>query len=296
MSASLELVTGNATDVGRERSENQDYFGAWESRPVGDLWVVCDGMGGAAGGRTARTTAVEAISRFYHEAGPQVEPAEVLVGAIGEANSAVHQGAQSDPLLKGMGTTVVALLVRGYEAWVAHVGDSRVYLVHDGQLRQLTRDHTLVQNLVDGGALQAEEARDHPNSHILTKSVGIEAAVDVEVGTNGMAVSPGDRFVLCSDGLSGLVEDDTIREVVMGMEPQRACQMLVTLANERGGIDNITVQVVEAREGGRTSEGPSGSRQRFLRRLVDLVVEGWRRCRDIIPLRGLWARIRRRPE
>lgn len=255
MSASLQLVTGNATDVGRERSENQDYFGSWDDLPVGSLWVVCDGMGGAAGGRRASTLAVESISRWCQAADPGLDPTEVLAQAIGEANRAVFHESQSVAGLKGMGTTVVALLIRGEKAWIAHVGDSRVYLMRDGDLQQLTHDHTLVQNMVDGGQLEASAAHDHPNSHILTKSIGIAETVEVEVGTKAMELRVGDRLVLCSDGLTGMVEDPIIAEIATGMEPLSACRMLVKLANERGGLDNITLQVVEVAEG---SASPAG--------------------------------------
>jgi protein phosphatase len=263
MCTSLYYETGNATDVGRKRSENQDYFGAYDETPYGDLWVVCDGMGGAAGGRTASTTSVDAIRESIHTPGDGEVAA--LLTAMEAANRRVFKLAQADASLEGMGTTAVLLLIHDEKAFVAHVGDSRVYMIRDGELRQLTTDHTMVQGLLDNGKLTPEEAKNHPDSNIITRSVGIAGQVEVDVDVEAMPLRPADRFVLCTDGLSGLISDEIIASIAVDLPPQKACRMLVKLANDAGGPDNITVQIVEVLEAPRSlNRGPLTTRLPFL--------------------------------
>ncbi|MBT7453604.1 MAG: Stp1/IreP family PP2C-type Ser/Thr phosphatase, partial [Gemmatimonadetes bacterium] len=237
-------LTGNATDTGRERAENQDYFGAYEDTPYGDLWVVCDGMGGAAGGRIASVLAVEAVREAMMSPG-QKDEVSALLASVASANEKVFRRAQADPKLEGMGTTLVALLLRRGKAFVAHVGDSRAYHIRNGHLQQVTRDHTMVQEMLDDGVLTIEQARTHPDGHIITRSVGIASQVKVDVDLSDFAVAPEDRWILCTDGLTGMVSDEVIRSIAGDLSPSRACRTMVTLANEAGGPDNITVQVVE---------------------------------------------------
>lgn len=241
------LNTGNGTDVGRERSENQDYFGAYDGSPHGDLWVICDGVGGAAGGRTASTMAVEAI-RSTFQSGPHEDGISAILAAVAEANTAVYERAGEDRSLRGMATTAVMLVINHGRAAVAHVGDSRAYLIRDGQMIQLTKDHTLVQAMIDAGNITPDQAESHPESHVITRSVGSAEQVEVEIDAEDLAVQLGDRFVLCSDGLSGQVSDEIIQEVASELSPQRACRMLIKLANDAGGPDNITVQIIGVEE------------------------------------------------
>lgn len=248
----LVLETGNATDIGRKRDENQDYFGAYEGTPHGDLWIVCDGMGGVAGGRVASTVAVEQI-RKEMTSNHQVDAPTALRDAIAKANAAVYERSQQECGLRGMGTTVVALIISDGKATIAHVGDSRAYLLRRGKIQQLTKDHTLVEELVDSGSISKEEGRDHPQGHVITRSVGIRGDVDVEIDIENSELQMGDRILLCSDGLTGHISDDIIAEVVGGMNPQAASQSLVQLANEAGGDDNITVQVIDVRKTASTS-------------------------------------------
>jgi PPM family protein phosphatase len=242
--AGYVYLTGNATDPGRERAENQDYFGAYEDTPYGDLWIVCDGMGGAAGGRIASVIAVEAVREVMMTPG-QKDEVSALLAAVASANEKVFRRAQADPTLEGMGTTLVALLLHRGKAFVAHVGDSRAYLIRDGSLQQVTRDHTMVQEMLDDGVLTREQARTHPDGHIITRSVGIAPLVKVDVDLSDSEVAPEDRWILCTDGLTGMVSDEVIRSIAGDLSPSRACRTMVTLANEAGGPDNITVQVVE---------------------------------------------------
>jgi protein phosphatase len=241
---------GNGTDVGNVREHNEDSFTCMEpdnrrqENSKGRLLVVCDGMGGAVGGKTASTVAIEAISEVYyrHRGG---RPSDALVAAIREANHRIHRRAQAEPELEGMGTTAVAVAVIVDEAHIAHVGDSRCYLVRDGSIRQLTEDHSMVGKMVRDGLLTPEQARNHPEGHILNRSVGV--GPDVEVDARELfPLKAGDALVLCSDGLSNQVEDSEILQAVESMPPQEAAARLISLAKERGGSDNITVQIIRA--------------------------------------------------
>ena len=243
----FEALTGNVTDVGKERTENQDYFGSYEDTPYGSVWIVCDGMGGAAGGRTASTMAVEIIRDTFQEDSYEGVTAAMKV-AVNRANEAIFARGQNEVGLSGMGTTVVLLVIKDGQAYIGHVGDSRIYLIRQGEMIQLTRDQTLVQRMIDESALTVEKAKDHPDRHIITQSIGVASKVEIDIREDSIELELDDCFVLCSDGLSGLVTDDIIREFVLEFEPQRACQKLVDLANKNGGDDNITIQIVKIQE------------------------------------------------
>lgn len=243
-----DITSASATDIGKERTENQDSLGFFESTPLGPVWVICDGMGGSAGGKTASTVAIETIREVVCEAGAAKDGADVrgvLGTAIEEANRAVFERAQRDSELKGMGTTVVGLAIRDHRAYAANVGDSRLYLIRKQQIRQLTKDHTLVQNLVEQGVISREEAKVHPHNHILSDALGVKETLRVAVAGASLKLRAGDRFLMCTDGLTGQVDDQTILELASTLEPQAACDRLVALANEKGGPDNITVQIIK---------------------------------------------------
>ena len=249
----LQISARGVTDVGRRRDQNEDAF-----LVDGDLglFVVADGMGGHAGGGTASTLAVDTIRarvRSAREAEPALfaEPApaassripDVLREAVEEACRNIYQAAQEDPSLQGMGTTVTAALVAGDAAFVAHVGDSRCYLARGDQIFQISEDHSLVNEQLKAGAITEEEARSSRFRNIITRSVGFEEEVLVDV--MGLELKAGDTLVLCCDGLSNLVADVEIAHVATGEPLSEAPEKLVALANERGGDDNITVIVVK---------------------------------------------------
>lgn len=241
------------SDVGRHRTENQDSYAYVYARESG-LFLVADGMGGARGGATASALAVDVIAREALDADGRISE-DSLRHAIERANSVIFERSRTDEKLTGMGTTVVALAVSEDSALVAHVGDSRLYLLRHAKLLRLTRDHTLVQELIDSGAISPDQAENHPIAHMLTRSLGPVGAVDVETKLLSYPVEVGDRFLLCCDGLYNLVSDQEIEEILGSQEPEEAAEYLVALANERGGTDNITVEIVEiyaAEEG----EGP----------------------------------------
>lgn len=262
LTTGLNITAGHWSDPGRQRPENEDCYGVAASRADdrlaqrgylhivseqqlaerGRLFVVADGVGGHNAGATASSLATQVIFQEYYR-GSFVEPRVNLSRAIDAANQAILAQSQSgDAALADMGTTVVAAVVRGGEAIVAHVGDSRCYGVNATGARQLTQDHTWVVGQLQAGVLSVEEAQRHPYRHVLTRSLGrADAAPDVAQ----LAVQPGDRLVLCSDGLSNLVAPHEIQAVVLRHPPQAAAEQLIALANQRGGSDNITALVVQ---------------------------------------------------
>jgi protein phosphatase len=252
------------TDPGKdpEKQVNEDCARYGET-PFGHLAVLCDGMGGHAGGLEASTAAVQAVFRYFETAAVRddvpapVRAREVLRDAILLANHEVFgigtPGAPNKP-----GSTIVAALLHPLGTEVAHVGDSRCYLVHEGQIRQVTKDHSLVQQMVDAGQLTADQAAVHPDANRITRALGITAAVDVEVQRRSIVHAVGDTFILCSDGLSDLVEPNEIQRAVVSSPGQVAVRKLVDLANARGGYDNITVIAMQAREAAAPSADVSG--------------------------------------
>jgi protein phosphatase len=244
------------TDVGRKREHNEDSFLVNEDL---GLYVVCDGMGGHAGGETASRLAVQTIERelisarlraddpFATQAPLAESPlADALREAVEGACAAVFRTSRKNPELAGMGTTCTCLLLHREHAIVGHVGDSRAYLVRGGEIWQLSEDHSLVNEQVRAGLLTPDEARHSRLKNIITRSVGFEE--DVLVDVIGVVTEPSDRFVLCSDGLSNLVENDEIRDALERLDVSEAPQALIEMANARGGDDNITVVAVRRLE------------------------------------------------
>lgn len=233
------------TDIGLVRETNQDAyeFGYFEN---GDCWaVVCDGMGGVSGGQVASGICVEkiseAIKRGFRDNMTVNSAKNLLNSAINTANSAVFKEAQESYELKGMGTTVVAVLVLGSIAVIAHVGDSRAYVVN-GTIKAVTKDHSFVQLLVDTGKITVDEAMVHPDRNVITRAVGIEHVVDVEFDI--VDVNSGDTLLLCTDGLNGYVEDDEIFKII-NEYGDSSTEKLVETANNAGGRDNVTVVVIQ---------------------------------------------------
>ena len=241
MTPPLEIEWGEQTDVGRQRTSNQDCSGMAVAPGDGArLWIVADGMGGHAGGEIASRIAVDtAIASFAEGDG---DLAGRLRAAIVAANRAVLNAAQQDRALTGMGTTAVAIAVAGESVCVANVGDSRAYRIRRARIEQLTRDHSVVAELVRRGHLSEDEAMLHPRRHEVLRSLGFEWDLDVDVEPAEAAA--GDTFLLCSDGLSGVVDDAEIASLCAKRRPSDAARALVDAANARGGPDNITVQVI----------------------------------------------------
>lgn len=236
------------SDVGRHRKANEDCgqvvrpADAQRQAAKGVLVLVADGMGGHAAGEVASRMAAETIRRVYYEHDGM--PPTALRHAFEQANRAVHAAARDDERLQGMGTTCTALVVRGAEAFIAHVGDSRLYWLREGAFRQLSEDHSLVAEMLRDGLLTEADARHHEDRNVITRALGLHPTVDVALGPRPLRVQAGDCFVLCSDGLYDLVEDHEIAEAVAEAPPHAASARLIDLANARGGYDNITVGVV----------------------------------------------------
>jgi protein phosphatase len=250
----FRVASAGLTDVGRKRNHNEDSFLIDDEI---QLYVVADGMGGHAGGGTASRLAVETIDRelraardwtenpFRSETSLQESPLpEVIRSAVESACLSIFNAAQEDPRLAGMGTTVIALLVKGDQAYLAHVGDSRAYLIRGELIQQVSEDHSLVNEQIKAGMITPEEAKHSRYRNIITRSVGFEEEVQVDV--MGLLLEPGDTFVLCSDGLANLVDAEELRDLVWRTSVETAPRRLVDLANDRGGDDNITVIVVQA--------------------------------------------------
>ena len=233
---------GASSDRGRMREGNEDSFLA-----SGSLAAVADGMGGHSAGEVASAAATEELRSLQDGAAWRGERSagEALKWAVMEANRRIREMAAGDKSLEGMGTTITALLSDGDVIHLAHVGDSRAYLLRKGELSQLTEDHTLVQELVRQGKLRPEDAKRHPQGSIITRALGVDA--DVQVDTATFKIISGDRLLLCTDGLTGVVDQATIRNVLLRVrDPQQASERLVALANEQGGPDNITVVVLDS--------------------------------------------------
>ncbi|HYN36298.1 MAG TPA: Stp1/IreP family PP2C-type Ser/Thr phosphatase [Actinomycetota bacterium] len=240
----MNLSIGAKSDVGQVREGNEDSYLVDEP-----LFVVADGMGGHLAGDVASSTAVEVISS--HSDSASAEDPQTLAQLVRDANSAIWEKAKDDPALRGMGTTCTLVLFDGSKAFFAHVGDSRAYLLRDGQLEQITEDHTLVARMVQEGRIRPEEAEHHPQRSIITRALGVDA--DVEVDLISVDLQPGDRLMMCSDGLSSMIDSNTIATALKEQpDPQSAAEELVRLANEAGGEDNITVVVIDVDEEGST--------------------------------------------
>lgn len=234
------------TDKGLVRENNQDAYAVGEL-PGEVAWaVVCDGMGGAAGGNIASALAVKVISdkitSSYNEKMRDSSIKNLLDSAITAANIEVYDMAYSRPDLTGMGTTVVAVVVRDNIAHIAHAGDSRAYIVNDDGVEQITVDHSLVQNLVDRGEITKEEAEHHPNKNVITRALGVDKRIDVDFSE--VEMHENETLVLCTDGLSNCVNNAEMAEDIKDGQYYAFADRLVKRANKNGGNDNITVVAI----------------------------------------------------
>lgn len=236
----MRVTIGVKTDVGRVREVNEDSYLA-----DGPLFGVADGMGGHIAGDVASQTAVKVITNNSASRPPHTP--EDLEAYVHSANESIWEKAKNDPRLKGMGTTCTIVYIEGPTAYFAHVGDSRAYLLRQGELSQITEDHTLVQRMVNEGRLRPEEAAHHPQKNMITRALGIDSQVQVDLLT--LELQPGDRILINSDGLSSMIEDDQISEILRTAEDaDEAAERLVAAANEAGGEDNITTVVLDVAE------------------------------------------------
>ena len=249
----LRYRLGAIADKGSVRANNEDSVLVIEAIDLFEsvsrvriLCAVADGVGGSEKGEVASRITLQTLALRASEWLSQfkeTEPASVLKAAIESANEAVTANALENPERQGMASTIVASLIDGQNLHLTHVGDSRAYLIRQKEILRLTKDHSHVQELIDAGEITGDEAADHPGRNVITRAVG--AFRDLEVDMEQRTISPGEALLLCSDGLWDLVQDNQIHELVLKFEdPQTACKELVSLANERGGKDNISIIIV----------------------------------------------------
>lgn len=239
------MISHYVTDAGLTRRENQDY-GYASCEPIGNLpnlFVVADGMGGHNAGdfasRCAVTVLVDSVKKNM-----SFNPIKIIRHAIETANEQIYQQAEKDPSMKGMGTTLVVATIVGHYAYVANVGDSRLYLSDEHEVTQITRDHSFIEEMVRRGEISREDARFHPDKNIITRAVGTGPSVEIDFFD--VELEEGCRILMCSDGLSNMVGDEELHEILCSSKKiGETAQILVDRANENGGRDNISVVIIE---------------------------------------------------
>jgi protein phosphatase len=240
----MKLIYAGKSDKGRLRKANEDFFVCQKISDDEYLFVVADGMGGHQAGDVASKLGTETFVHRYVELREKSTPIpEALKESISRANEEILEKATEDLKKRGMGTTFSAVVLADMKAHIVHVGDSRIYITRDNELVRLTTDHTFVEKMVEEGRLTQEEARDHPQKNILYMSLGTRQSFAPEV-SESFNLKKGDILVLCSDGLNNMATDAQIKEYVTNHPPQKAVEKLIKLANENGGIDNITLVVI----------------------------------------------------
>jgi protein phosphatase len=244
--AETHLQVGSATDVGQRRDHNEDALVTFETEDGAAVLVVADGMGGHLAGEVASEIAIQVLQRELTSVAGG--PGEALKAAIERANLEIWQESERDQEKAGMGSTIVAAIVLDGQAYLANAGDSPAYLIRDGQTEQVTRDHGLVAEQVEAGIIREEDAENHPYRHILTRCLGVEESVDVELYPP-RELQAGDVLVLCSDGLTEHVKRHEVAALATGVDSTEVAQSLVDVANQRGGHDNITVVVARVAGG-----------------------------------------------
>ncbi|UCH95017.1 MAG: Stp1/IreP family PP2C-type Ser/Thr phosphatase [Candidatus Aminicenantes bacterium] len=233
------------SDRGQVRQSNEDYFAAERIKEKEYLFVVADGMGGHRAGDVASKLGTQNFIRQYKKLRKKKNSImDSMNRALEKANSVILAKATSDPQKRGMGTTFSAVVISSMKAYIVHVGDSRIYLLRDDHILQLTTDHTFVGKMLEEGRITEDEARDHPQKNILYMSLGARKTFEPEIKKQ-IDLQAGDIFIICSDGLNNMVSDGTIKEYVLSYSPDEAVEELIRLANDNGGTDNITLQVVQ---------------------------------------------------
>lgn len=245
----FSIAFGNKTDVGKQREKNEDYLESFKSS-FGDVFIVCDGMGGHLGGEVASRLAIATAKNFILSNNQNITGTkEIIRAAIKEANEIIFRRSKEEANLKGMGTTIVVVIVNNGIVYYGHVGDSRLYIIRGRKIYQLTHDHSFVQTLVDQGLITETEAENHPRKNEITRALGIGEAVVPDIPEKGLMLYKNDKLVLCSDGLTNMVSDRDIFEVVNEIPPMDAAEKLISMANMAGGNDNITLQVINVTGG-----------------------------------------------
>lgn len=265
-SAEVQIIGAMRTDVGKVRSTNEDSI-AWVmphdndvAQTRGSIALVADGMGGHAAGEVASAIAADTIRQLYYDLDGSIP--QVLSGAFDAAHRAILEYAELHPQCKGMGTTCTVLAFREGQAWLAHIGDSRAYLLRGRTMTQLSEDQTLVAKLLSEGTLTQEEADHSPMHNVILQALGASAEIKPLIGAHGVPLQPGDVWILCSDGVYNMVSDREIAEVAARLPPQEACDTLIEAALEAGGADNASLGIfsIVAAEAGKRAVEPETRR------------------------------------
>ncbi len=245
----MSLISfGQSSHIGMVREENQDSAGRFPDNVLegnsarGVLFAVADGMGGHRGGKVASDIAIKTLIKEFSAPSSENIP-DRLQHAFEAANAAVREQGQLNPDLRGMGTTLTVLVLSGERVFLAHVGDSRAYRITADTIEQITEDHSIVAEWLRKGWLTEDQARNHPERSLLYRALGVSDEIAVDLVEEADA-RPGNKFLLCTDGLTNHVEDSELHRIVLAEPPQKACEALIAMALERGGFDNITVQAV----------------------------------------------------
>lgn len=233
------------SDIGRRRAYNEDFHG-FRKMANGVVFVVCDGMGGHAGGAVASRIATESVLDFFER--PIDDIGEAIDRALRFANARIYSAAQDDGDLKGMGTTVTVLVIDNDDCYIGHVGDSRIYLKSNGKLNRLTKDHSYVQTLVDKGVITDRDARKHPKRNRIFEALGNKPRTNPTICESPIHVKKGDCFLLCTDGLNDMISDLAIERAIDVNSVDRSCKRLIAAANAAGGKDNVTATLVRITE------------------------------------------------
>lgn len=235
------------TDKGIVRSNNQDAFATGQLSDKAYFAIVCDGMGGANGGNIASTMAVDSLSASlksgYRDNMNDSSVRNLLDSAVNSANIRVFDKSRENSELRGMGTTVVICLIIGEQLYIAHAGDSRAYILRDGNLTQITRDHSIVQSMIEEGKLTADEAKFHPRKNVITRALGVEESINPEFNIYDLIKN--DMLLLCTDGLSNFIEPNDIKAILLNEKLDDPTLQLIETANKNGGGDNITAVVAK---------------------------------------------------
>jgi PPM family protein phosphatase len=240
----------NSTDIGCTRENNQDYYGYWEPESdeefhlKGRLAIVADGMGGHEGGQEASRLAVDTMREVYRQSSGE-SPQQALLAGMQAAHEHIRDYARAHFDSQKMGTTCTALALAGGFLHYAHVGDSRLYLIRDGVINCMTRDDRYVARLVESGTLSAEEAKNHPEGHVLTAALGADNRLEVECTEVPIPITDGDLLVLCTDGLWSIVSNGELLQVATADSPSEACARLIAMTKQRGAPDNVTIQILK---------------------------------------------------
>ena len=237
------------TDVGCVRENNEDSYSYWEPEDdasfaaLGRLAIVADGMGGHEGGQIASRIAVDLVTETY-AASAEPDPQKRLLSAFDNAHRRIQQQARENPALSAMGTTCTAFALVDARLYFVHVGDSRLYLLREGKLRVLTRDHTLIARLLERGLVRLKDVDEHPQKHVLTSALGVADDIEIDFPPEPVPIQSDDVLLICTDGLWGQMNLSEMQHVTASQSPANACRALVQLAKERGGPDNITLQIL----------------------------------------------------